>query len=195
MRRAARRVVREVSISRVVIIHGYLATPADHWFPWLATTLDASGIGAEVVALPDSDAPELPRWVAAAADAIGTPDETTAIVTHSLGGVTALNALDRIQGAWRLGALIAVAGFTDALPALPQLDAFTRQRPDVARTASRTSRRVVVHSDDDTFVPPAHTIALGAALDAETVTVTGAGHFLAADGIASLPQVAERILR
>ncbi|WP_067860735.1 hypothetical protein [Nocardia shimofusensis] len=40
---------------RASIIHGYSATPDDHWFGWLAGRLDAKGIPATVPALPELD--------------------------------------------------------------------------------------------------------------------------------------------
>ncbi len=187
-------VVAFMSLSRAVIFHGYAATPADHWFGYLADRLEHEGIAVQVPALPDSDAPDFEQWVAAAVEAIGVPDEGTAIVTHSLGGVTVLHALDRIPADWRLGALMAVAGFVSPLPVLPELDSFTSTRPNVERTAFRTASRTVLLSDNDSYVPPALTLALGDALNAEAVTLAGAGHFLADDGVIALPQAAERLL-
>jgi len=183
-----------VSLSRVVIVHGYSATPADHWFGSLAEAMERAGVAVQVPALPNPGAPNLERWTTAVGRAIGDPDEGTGIVTHSLGGVTTLRALDLLSGPWRLGALIAVAGFVSPLPRLPELDSFTAVRPDVERTATRTAHRSVLLSDNDTYVPAAHTAQLGRALRAETIAVPGAGHILADEGVTTLPQVAERLL-
>lgn len=183
-----------MSLSRVVIVHGYSATPADHWFGSLAEALERAGVAVRVPALPNPGAPDLEEWITLVGRALGTPDEGTGIVTHSLGGVTTLHALDRAPGSWRLGAFIAVAGFVSPLPTLPELDSFTAVRPDVERTAARTGDRSVLLSDNDTHVPAAHTVALGQTLRAETITVPGAGHFLAEEGVTTLPQVAERLL-
>lgn len=177
-----------MSISRVIIVHGYSATPADHWFDSLSAALSAEGIDVSIPALPGTESPELDAWTRAVADAIGTPDSDTAIVAHSLGGVTALHALDSVPGDWRLGAFIAVAGFIDPLPALPELDAFTASGPDVRRTAARAETRAVLLSDEDTFVPTDLTRALGALLDAAQIEVPGAGHFLGSDGVTELPE-------
>jgi len=177
-----------------VIVHGYSATPADHWFGSLTEALERAGVAVRVPALPDAGEPHLEKWITAVGQAIGAPDERTGIVTHSLGGVTALHALDRVPGQWRLAAFVAVAGFVSALPTLPQLDSFTAVRPDVERTAARTAHRSVLLSDNDGYVPAAHTAALGQALRAEAITVPGAGHFLAEEGITTLPEVAERLL-
>ncbi|MDQ4113921.1 MAG: alpha/beta hydrolase [Actinomycetota bacterium] len=187
-------VVPFMGLSRVVIVHGYSATPADHWFGSLARSLENEGIAVRVPALPNSESPDLERWITAVGRAVGIPDERTGIVTHSLGGVTTLHALDRVPGDWRLGALVAVAGFVSPLPVLPELDPFTAVRPDVERTAACTGARTVLLSDNDAYVPAAHTLALGESLQAETISIPGAGHFLAEDGVTTLPSVAERLL-
>lgn len=184
-----------LGLDRVIVLHGYLSNPADNWFGWLKDELEASGIAVEVPALPQSDAPELEPWVATAVAAIGRPDERTGIVGHSLGAVTALHALDRIGGDWALGALIAVSGFVEVSPELPELAAFTATRPDLERTAARTRSRVAVLSDNDYLVPPSLSRDLGAALDAEIITVPDAGHFIVADGVTTLPVVADLLRR
>lgn len=177
-----------MTLRRVLVFHGYLASPSDHWFPWLRDEL-SSEVEVEVVELPDSSEPDAERWISTVAGAIGTPTSELAIVAHSLGAVTALHALDRLAGDWSLGGFVAVAGFVDPLPALPQLDGFTAETPDTARTAARTLHRGVVVSDDDSIVPPALTHRLAARLEAEEVTVSGGGHFLADEGVTTLPAV------
>ncbi len=104
-----------------------------------------------------------------------------------------LHALDRTPGTWRLGALVAVSGFISALPHPPELDAFTTDCPDTSRTADRTTARTIVTSNNDEIVPPAYTHALGTALRAQVVTVSGGGHFLTDDGFTALPQVRDAL--
>lgn len=183
-----------VSIERVIVFHGYQASPRDHWFGWLAEELKPDGISVRIPAMPDSQAPDYKAWTTLAVEQIGTPDERTAVVTHSLGGATALHALDRIAGTWRLGAFIAVAGFVQPISQIPLLDAFTASLPDVSRTVSRTACRVVLLSDDDPFVPTGHALALARLLDARTTVFHHAGHFLGSDGFTRLPAVV-KILR
>ena len=184
-----------LGLDRVIVLHGYLSRPDDNWFGWLKDELEARGIAVTVPVLPRSDAPDLEHWVATAVSAIGVPDSRTGIVGHSLGVVTALHALDRIAGEWRLGSLIAVSGFIEPSPELPELAAFTATRPDLERTAARTGTRVAVLSDNDYLVPPSLSRDLGAAFDAEIVTVPNSGHFIVADGVTTLPLVAELLRR
>ncbi|MER7829597.1 alpha/beta hydrolase [Streptomyces sp. NPDC095602] len=173
---------------RATIIHGYAATPEDHWFGWLAARLEARGITTAVPALPDAEAPDPDRWSAAVAARVGTPDEGSALVAHSLGCVTALRHLRSLRGPWRLGALVLVSGFVDPLPALPALDPHVRGPLDLAGIRDHVDRLTVIRSDADPFVPPGHTDRLAGLLGTSAQVVPGAGHFLASDGVTSLPE-------
>jgi predicted alpha/beta hydrolase family esterase len=184
-----------VEFDRVVIVHGFGATPSDHWFGWLAGRLEPGGAEVAVPALPNTLNPDPEAWISAVTDAIGTPDDRTAVVGHSLGCVTVLRALGRLDSSWRLGALVLVAGFARPLPDLPQLDPFTANLPDLDRVSTRVDMRSVVRSDNDTIVPPAATAALGELLDAEQLVVRGAGHFVASEGVTTVPEVAALLMR
>ncbi len=127
--------------------------------------------------------------------AIGVPDETLSVVAHSLGAITVLHALDRLPGDWSIRGLVAVSGFAEPLPALPELDPFTASPPDARRLARRILHRTAIVSDDDTVVPPSATTALARLLDARLVTVPGGGHFLADDGFTALEPALRAVQR
>jgi predicted alpha/beta hydrolase family esterase len=175
---------------RVVIVHGYGASPDAHWFPWLAETAGRAGIEVEAVRLPDPESPDAAAWEGAVGRAVGVPDEATWIVAHSLGGITTLRLLAGLPGCWRLGGLLLVAGFTRRLPALPALDPYLATDVDVAPLIGRIGVRAVIRSDADELVPAAASDALAQRLEAELHLQPGAGHFLAEDGVTSLPIVA-----
>ncbi|MGB4777179.1 RBBP9/YdeN family alpha/beta hydrolase [Microbacterium sp.] len=184
-----------MSLERLVIVHGYHASPSSHWFAWLADEVVRDGVRVAIPALPEPTSPDLEGWITTVADAIGTPDDGLTVVAHSLGAITVLHALGRLAGDWSLGAFVVVSGFADSLPALPELDGFTADPPDIERLAERIRQRTVIASDNDTIVPPAASHALGRRLDAQLVTVPGAGHFLADDGYTTLPAVLHPVTR
>lgn len=181
------------SIRRVIIVHGYGAGPVAHWFPWLRDTLAADNIEAIVVTLPTPNDPEASTWESAVSAAVGTPDEGTWIVAHSLGGITALRVLAALPGAWRLGGLVLVSGFTGRLSALPMLDNYLRADVDAEGLTPNIGVRVVIRSDDDVFVPSFASDQLAQRLNAGVRIQAGAGHFLAEDGITTLPIVTEAL--
>lgn len=178
---------------RVVVLHGYQASPGAHWFGWLADDLRADGVEVTVPALPDPQHPDPDAWVATARAAIGTPDPGTVVVGHSLGCVTALHALAATPGAWRLGGLVLASGFDVPQVAVPEVDAFTASAPPPARIAAATTHRHVVGSDDDAIVDPAHTRALADRLGATFDLVPGGGHLLGREGFTTLPVVRDRV--
>ncbi|XBB65759.1 alpha/beta hydrolase [Nocardioides sp. WV_118_6] len=173
---------------RATIIHGYGATPADHWFGWLAARLAEAGWASVVPALPEPDSPDPDRWLAATAAAVGTPGAGDLVVGHSLGCLTVLRHLAGLPGDWRLGRLVLVAGFVDPLPALPGLDPYVAGAvAGLDRIASRTGEVTVLRSDADAYVPAGHTDRLAHLLGVPVRVVPGAGHFLAEEGVTTLP--------
>ncbi|PWJ42444.1 hypothetical protein SAMN06264364_1742 [Quadrisphaera granulorum] len=178
---------------RAVIIHGFGATPQDHWFDWLADQLEADGIPTAVPALPNPLDPDPNRWEQAVAAELGTPDEHSIVVAHSLGCLTLVRYLRSLPDPWQLGTLVLVSGFLERLPALPELDGYIGDGCDVEGLQVRIRRLVVIRSDEDPFVPPALTDHVADLLGVPVRVVPGAGHFLASDGITAVPAVYEAI--
>lgn len=174
---------------RVVVVHGFGASPTAHWFPSLARALTLGGIAVDVVALPSPDEPDADLWEEAVHAALGVPDEGTWIVAHSLGAVTALRVLASLDGEWSVGGLILVSGFTGPLHSLPELDPYLADDVDAEALVDRIATRIVIRSDADTSVPPAASDELAGRLDATLYVQPGAGHFLGDDGITELPLV------
>lgn len=183
-----------MTLTRAIIIHGYGADPASHWFPWLAGELEAAGIATTVPELPDPLDPDDATWRERATAAIGVPDEHTAVIGHSLGCLTALRAFAAAGPAARLGALVLVSGFLDRLPGFAALDAFIGDGADVTGMSERIGRVTLIRSDDDAIVPAALTDALARRLGVEPVVVAGAGHFLGPDGHLTLPAARDALL-
>lgn len=180
---------------RVHIIHGYAASPADHWFPWLERELERRGARVDIVELPASDAPRPEAWLQALEVQVGRPDRNTFFVAHSLGGITLLRYLESLQPEPEVGGYILVSGFNDRLAILPQLDGFVRPELDHDRLARIASARTVIAARDDTIVPYGLSLELADALQARFVTVERGGHFLGSDGFNGFPLVLQELER
>ncbi len=179
--------------TRASIIHGYGASPEDHWFGWLGDRLESGGIPTTIPRLPDPQAPDPARWADVVRAEVGTPDENSIVVAHSLGCLAVLRHLRALPAGWRLGTLVLVSGFVDPLPALPELDAFVGDGCDVEGISQYVDQLTIIRSDDDPYVPTGHTDRLAGLLGTSVEVVPGAGHFLSADGVEALPEVLEVI--
>lgn len=178
---------------KIFIVHGYGATPADHWFFWVSEQLEADGHHVKILALPDPADPIPQAWESTLSQEIGQVDDQTAIVTHSLGTVTTLRWLDSLTRPWKLRGLVMVSGFEGAIPALPELDQYMNCKIDAGFVAKNIDIPVMIHSDNDELVPPQQSKDLAALMDAQVHEVKGAGHFLGSEGHVTLPIVVSAI--
>ncbi|MFI1733848.1 RBBP9/YdeN family alpha/beta hydrolase [Streptomyces acidicola] len=178
---------------RASIIHGYGASPDDHWFGWLAGRLSEQGIPTTIPALPNPHDPDPAQWTEAVRADLGTLNENSIVVAHSLGCLTVLRCLRSLPDSWHLGTLVLVSGFNDRLPALPELNSYIGGGCDVEGLSNHIGRLTIIRSDADPYVPPGHTDRLAGLLGVSAQVVPGAGHFLASDGVTSLREVLEAI--
>ena len=181
-------------MKRAFIIHGWGATPADHWFPWLSGSLKRRGFTVDTPALPNPTAPVFAGWQRTLAWHIGTPQPDDLYIAHSLGSITLLHYLSQARPA-KIGGLILVSGFAAKLPKLPEIDGYSmdnyveQARLDLPAIRAATPNIVCIVSGNDAIVAPEESGKLAAALNAPVIRVANAGHFLASDGFTELPQV------
>ena len=177
----------------VIIIHGYAATPADHWFGWLENALTERGIEARRIALPDPTAPEPRAWAERLDRLTRNTQRPVYFVAHSLGGIALLASLQRRIDADPAGAhwagLVLVSAFADPLPALPQLDAFVAAQLDFDAIHAHVDRQLVITARDDPIVPFNSSMALAERLHSPLLLAPDGGHFLGRDGYTRLPAV------
>lgn len=178
----------------VYIIHGYGATPENHWFPWLGAKLREQGIRAVAVPLPDSESPDFARWQQTLAQYVGQPSPRSIFVAHSLGTVSLLHYLSAVNPP-RIGGLVLVSAFAAPIPTLPEINGFNvdayiaRCRVDFAAVRRMSPRIELFSADNDTIVPPDNTRRLAAALGGRLHIIPGGGHFLDREGFSELPPV------
>lgn len=195
-----------VEFDRLLIVHGFGATPQDHWFPWLASLHP----NAERILLPDPLTPRADVWAPLVAEALERLGAGTAVVAHSLGNATTFQALRSLAERGRplqLGAFAGVAPFTSPVPPTgdAELDAFLdTDHTDPLSTAPQHAfyegldlgalrpllgQVRVLRSDDDPIVPSHLSDEVASSLGVQGQVVDGAGHFLAEDGMRELPQL------
>lgn len=183
---------------RAFIIHGWGATPADHWFSWLSDGLKTHGYTVEVPALPNPAAPVFADWQRTLANRIGIPQPNDLFVAHSLGGITLLHYLSQTAPA-EVGGLVLVSAFAEKLPKLPEIEGYSidnyvaQARLNLPAIRAMTANTACIVSSNDSIVAPEASLKLANALQAHVITVPDAGHFLASDGFDTLPQVLQAV--
>lgn len=175
--------------AEVFIVHGYMAAPESHWFPWLKSEIERGGGRTSILSLPDSKNPKLLPWLASLKAGIKKVDSNTIIVAHSLGCITALNFISDLPDSTRLGGFVCVSGFSEHLPNLPMLNEFTAKTYDVAKVKKVVQKRSVIVANDDQIVAPDFTRRLAKQLDAPLHSIEKGGHFLGSDGFTEFPLV------
>ncbi|MFD1885726.1 RBBP9/YdeN family alpha/beta hydrolase [Paenibacillus wenxiniae] len=180
--------------TKIYIVHGYTAAPEHHWFPWLQKTLTTERITVEVLAMPDSMSPDPEAWLTYMNDHVEQPDQHTFFVGHSLGCITILKYLERLDANARVGGVIMVSGFGDPLSTLPELDRFVHQPVDYKKLITGISERIVIAAEDDAIVPIVYSERFAQCLQAELHRMEKGGHFLDRDGYVEFPLVRDLLL-
>jgi predicted alpha/beta hydrolase family esterase len=179
---------------QVYIIHGYTASPADHWFPWLQDKLQEDGVSVDILEMPNSQAPKLNEWIEYLLQNIKVLHKDTYFIGHSLGCVSILRYLQQVNISEPLGGAVFVSGFTDPVPSLPSLDEFTIDHLDDQQIMASLKARAAIASKDDTIVPFALSKKLAEDMQADFHEVDHGGHFLQSDGFTTLPMVYQVLL-
>ncbi len=189
---------RQIGTNKAYIVHGYSATPADHWFPWLASRLQTEGIAADIIPLPNSSRPDFERWQETLAAHIGKPQPGDLFIAHSLGTISLLHYLSRLRPP-RIAGLVLVSGFGTRLPALPSINGYNIDayvdKAVINYAAIRQMSPAIysVISENDTIVAPVESLKLARRLDSKIISVPNGGHFLAQDGFTEMPQAWQAI--
>jgi len=176
------------------IIHGYNASPSNHWFPWLKDKLIQDGVATEILSMPTPSEPKVNEWVNFLVSNISNCDENTFFVAHSLGTITLLKYLEKISKIQKIGGIVLVSGFAKSLPVFKEpvfkeLDEFTKDGVDFEHIKQVAQNRAVIASGNDQLVPAELSKNLAEQISSEYYLISEGGHFLESDGFTQLPIV------
>ncbi|AOM39455.1 RBBP9/YdeN family alpha/beta hydrolase [Xenorhabdus hominickii] len=172
---------------KIIIVHGYTASPSSNWFPWLKAILTEQGADVIVPTMPESLAPKPEAWANMLMDIVPTVDENTIIIGHSLGCITVLRHLEAIRStSFHIGGYILVSEYDSPQPTLPELDDFTVGPLNYAFLRELTEHRISIISLNDEIVSPQSSQALADALQTKIINIDNGGHFLDREGFTQL---------
>lgn len=191
-------------MKRVIIVHGWDGYPQEGWFPWLKTELEKRNFEVLVPQLPQPKVPRIENWVPKLTETVGTPDENTYLVGHSMGCQTIARYLETLPENVTVGGVVFVAGFFKRLTKIQEEGEETvaiahewLETPlDLQRVKSHLSGSIAVFSDNDPFVPLDNADDFRDKLGSEVIIKKGMGHFSGKrDNIFELPIALESILK
>jgi hypothetical protein len=178
---------------RVFIIHGWEGTPESNWFPWLKMELEKNHFQVTVPQMPHADYPLEEEWVSSITQIVGVPDEHTYFVGHSLGCIAILRYIESLPVKRKIGGIILVSGFVTSL-AIPEIENFVDHPVDFEKIRLSVKHRILIHSDDDPYVPLSQGRYMEKMLDAQLHIIHQGGHLNTGIGNFTFPLVAEKIL-
>ncbi|HEU5187175.1 MAG TPA: alpha/beta fold hydrolase [Candidatus Saccharimonadales bacterium] len=163
-------------MNTAIILHGTLGSPDGNWFQWLKTELEQKGFTVWLPQLPNPEQPSLRKWARFVRDNCPFAiSEKTLIVGHSSGAILALmlaqNNLDPV------GAVVGVSVFHDnSLKWEPNNKLFDEPF-DWNAIRAGAKKLLLVHSDNDPYVPLPQAQFVANNCNAELVVIPAQGHF------------------
>ncbi len=179
---------------RVILIHGWGGSPGHHWKPWLTKELQAKGFEVVEPQMPHTDTPVFSEWLAKLSEVVGTPDENTFIVGHSLGCVTVVRYVASLLGETKVGGVVLVAGFYTDINRGEKIRDFYTTQSEIEKAKEHCDKFVSIGSDTDEDVPMEKVAELNDALDGKLLVEKNKGHFCEEDGVTELPSALDAIL-
>ena len=163
---------------RIILIHGFNASPEDNFHPWLAEKLRTDGheVVCPKLEISSKEELDLPTIMESMKTQVGYLDGNDILLGHSLGAFIILQYLEAVEMQETPRAVVMVGAPWNVSKAelrrlfLADLDA------DVLMWKAR--EYVVIHSKDDKLVPFKHGERLSEAFKARLVETDGQGHFM-----------------
>lgn len=164
-------------MKQALILHGTDASPKSNWFMWLKLQLEQIGYKVWLPQLPNCDRPNSKTYNNFL---LTNPDfklnNNTIIIGHSSSAVEILHLLQSLSDDTKIKSAFLVSAFVNDLGWDVLRGLFTEQL-DFAKIKTMADKLVIVHSDNDPYVPLDHARFLAVNLDGKLVVVKGQGHF------------------
>lgn len=189
---------------RIYIIHKWDGVPSADWYPWLKNELEKLGYLVIVPAMPDTNAPDIDKWVGCLNNELRDPDEEVFLVGHSIGCQTIMRYLEILPKPTRVGGVLFVAGWFNL-----KMDKIASEGSEVAAIAepwlktpidtnkvkNTTKKFSVILSDNDPWVPLDDKELFEQKLGAKVIVQNNCGHFTEDNGFTELPIALEELLK
>ena len=166
-------------MKRVILIHGWSGSTNNNWLPWLRSELEKLGHKVLAPEMPETDAPDIEKWLGHLSQTVGVPDEDTYFVGHSIGCQAILRYLETAGSP--VGGAIFVAGWFN-LDNMEDEEEEKIAKPwlklpiDLEKIETLLPRSTLIISDNDPYGCFEENKAKFAELDSKIVVLPNAGH-------------------
>lgn len=190
-------------MKRAFIIHGWGGHPEEGWFPWAKNELEMRGFEVHVPAMPDAfgkEQPQIQPRIDVIREVVGTPDENTYLIGHSIGCQSIDRYLETLPLETKIGGVVYVAGWLT----LKGLEDYEEEDKEVAKPWLETPidfekvrkispKSVAIFTKDDPFVDPGNAEFYKEKLGSKTVILESGGHLNNESNTKELPEVIQAI--
>lgn len=156
----------------ILILHGWNASPEDHWFVVAKEKWQKKGLEVSVPNMPGNYFPKLDEWLKIIESY--KPDESWTLIGHSLGGVAILKYLENAEKP--VGKAILIATPFAAMH-FGALDNFFEGGFNWEQIKKNVKTIDIVNEDNDPAVPSEHGQKYAQNLGGNLHTVSGYTHF------------------
>lgn len=132
-------------MKNALILHGTSGTPESFWQPSIKQFLESIGYQVQVPQLPDTDYPDLEKWLPVALDF--DFNEESILIGHSAGGPLVLSVLERISV--QVHKAVLVAGYARPKGEKKEAEKILQTTYDWNRIRSHVKDIVYLNSDND----------------------------------------------
>ncbi len=161
---------------RVLILHGWNATPSEAWFPNACEFFASKNLEVTCPALPGNYFPDFSGWLKAIDDF--SPDANSILIGHSLGGVTILQYLSKND--IKVGQIILVATPIEAMD-FGQIEPFFADDFNWEKIKKNAQKINLIYEEDDPLVPIEQGKIVAQKLNATLKIVPGGVHLTKLD--------------
>lgn len=164
-------------MKRAIIVHCWEGYPKYCWYPWVKEELKKKGFQVEVPAFPETELPQMDKWVPKLKQAVGRPDDELYLIGHSIGCVAILRYLETLNENQKIGGVVLVAGFTQNV-GFDEIQSFFETPINLEKVKSGSKKGfVAIYSDNDPYVDLKYADIFKRELGAEVIIKHGAKHF------------------
>lgn len=156
----------------ILILHGWNASPDNHWFQEAKVYFEKKGFRVSVPALPGNYFPRIEEWQKVIEKF--QPDENWILIGHSLGGVAILKYLEKAL--WKVDKVILIATPYDSMH-FGGLENFFEGGFDWETIKKKARKFEILNEENDPAIPVEHGQNFAKKLDGQLHVIKGYTHF------------------